>query len=271
MSNLSATVAQYEFTPTQANAISAPLLGQYFAEQDVLYSRDNASLKAHYGTSNEEQITYDAANRQFFNDTLELGLDCGRANTAAGRPNGGVNGAACYAPSISATRAAKQMNANYNNYQPTAEQVVLAEGDIRYAPARYVDQNNYAAPSISDFSFNPRLMGTRDFAGAGCSVDTEGNIETCALADDPLPYSTSADPRTSWGVDEPRSQYWDDAMMFNNPPGSCTSTNSGQYPDNWSEMCNLNVVEPGGAPNIPVQYSAGAKPSSVRARINKRN
>lgn len=266
MSNLSSTLSEYHFTEAQANAISAPLLGQYFAEQDQLFSRDNASLKAHYGTSNEEQITYDAANRQFFNDTLELGLDCSRANTAAARPNANVTGSACYPASPSATRAAKQIDANYNSYQPSAEQVVLAQGDIRYAPARFVDQNNFASPSITDFTFQPRLMGTRDYVGSGCSVDEEGQISTCALQDDPLPYQSVADPRTSWGVDDPHSDYWGslgDSSLFT---GSCVSTNGGQYPDNWSEMCSLAVVEPGPSRPVAPQYALGGGRKAVRAR-----
>ena len=141
MSSLGSSTSTYNFSDSQANIIGAPVGANMFGEIDQVFSRDNASTKAHYGTSTTDAISYDAANRQFFNDTMELGVDCGRLNMAAGRPD--VAGGRCYPPSISAQRASKQMNASYNSYGPSAEQIVLAEGDIRYAPSRFADQNNY--------------------------------------------------------------------------------------------------------------------------------
>jgi hypothetical protein len=258
--SLGATVSQYHFTPVQSNAMSAPIAGQYFAEQDMVYTTDNASTKAHFGLSSIDQIQYDAANYYLFNPTLELGVDCGRLNEAAGRPNlnyvSQAGGGACYPASISATKAAKQLDAGYNSFAPSAEQIVLAEGDIRYAPARYVDQNNYVSPPLTDFTYQPRLMGTRDVVGPGCyassMAQTQGNTSTCGLAGDPLPFPTSSDPRTSYGVDEPHSQYWSSLNLGGVFPQGCEPM-ADDYTLGTSE-CNLAQVQ-AGPPNIPPQYA----------------
>lgn len=245
MSSLSSTVSEYQFTPVQTQALSAPIVGQYFAEQDQVFSRDNASTKAHFGSSSIDQQSYDAANYQMFNPTLELGVDCGRVNEAAARPDVGNSG--CYPASISAQKAATQMDANYNAFAPSAATVVLAEGDLRYAPARFADQNNYISPSMSDYTYQPRLMGTRDTVSGGCfstQLDgTIGNSTTCALRDDPLPFYKSSDPRTAYGVDEPHSPYWANLEESNLVRSGCHAMS-----DNFqthASMCNLNSVLPG--------------------------
>ncbi len=249
MSELSSTVSQYQFTDTQQNAIAAPLVGQYFAEQDQVFSKDNASIKAHYGTSTVDQISFDAANRQMYNVYADLGVDCGRTNTAAARPDLGLGGpgrgSACPKPSPGFQKAMKQMDANFNTYGPSAAQLVLAEGDVLYAPARFVDQNNFAAPSVSDFTYQARLMGTRDAVSSGCTTDLETGMSMCALADNPLPYPESADPRTAYGVDEPHSQYWAGAEQGSYAPKMCHNIAHGMYPQSTSSMCNLASVEAG--------------------------
>ncbi len=258
--SLNSSTSEYQFTPSQSNMLSAPIVGQYFAEQDMVYTTDNASTKAHFGLSSNDQQSYDAANYWMFNPSLELGVDCGRTNEAAGRPNlSGVNnsgGGACYPMSTSAQRASMQLDANFNSYGPSAEQVVLAEGDIRYAPSRFVDQNNYVSPSVSDFTYQPRLMGTRDSVGSGCSstaIDqTVGNSSMCALADDPLPYFRSSDPRTLYGVDEPHSSYWSSIDA-----GGLVAQGCGQMSQDYAldtSMCNLGSVETGMPPRIPPAY-----------------
>ena len=260
--SLSASTSEYHFTPTQSNMLSAPVVGQYFAEQDMVYTTDNASTKAQFGLSSHDQQSYDAANYYMFNPVMELGVDCGRINEAAGRPNlNGVSsagGGACYPMSTSAQRASKQLDANFNSYAPSAEQVVLAEGDIRYAPARFVDQNNYVTPAMSDLSYQPRLMGTRDTTQSGCSntsIDqTIGNSTQCALQDDPLPYFRSSDPRTLYGVDEPHSTYWSALDQ-----GGLVAEGCSQMSDDYlldTSVCNLQSVETGMPPRIPPQYAS---------------
>lgn len=261
--SLGATVSQYHFNPVQSNAMSAPIAGQYFAEQDMVYTTDNASTKAHFGLSSIDQIQYDAANYYLFNPTLELGVDCGRLNEAAGRPNlnfvSQAGGGACYPMSISATKAAKQLDANYNSFAPSAEQIVLAEGDIRYAPARFVDQNNYVSPPLTDFTYQPRLMGTRDPLSDGCyasSLDqTQGNTTICGLADPDiaLPYKSSSDPRTNYGVDEPHSQYWSSLNLGGVFPKMCEPMS-----DNFTlgvAECDLGSVQAGPPGALAPQYA----------------
>jgi len=260
----------YQLSTAQANVLGAPVGGNMFGEIDQVFSRDNASTKAHYGTSTRDAINYDAANRQFFNDTMELGVDCGRINSAAGRPNlGGSTGSACYPASMSAQRAAKAMDPKYNAYGPTADQVVLAQGDIRYAPARYVDQNNYNGPSISDDSYQPRLMGTRDVAPSGCSTSgidqTIGNISSCALADDPLPYPTNTDPRMGYGVDSPHTEYWSALELSGAAPEGCEVMTGD---DLATSMCNLDGVMTGATAPIPPQYS-GQQTSRAGMQMNR--
>lgn len=283
MSSLGSTTSAYQFSESQANVIGAPVGANMFGEIDQVFSRDNASTKAHYGTSTVDAISYDAANRQFFNDTMELGVDCGRINTAAGRPN--VAGGACYPASISAQRASKQMDASYNSYGPSAEQVVLAQGDVRYAPSRFSDQNNYSGPSISDDSFQPRLMGTRDVAPSGCSTSlidqTTGNISSCAIADDPLPYPSNTDPRTGYGADSPHTDYWSPIEMASSAMAGCQVMTGD---DMAASMCNVSSVQGGLPVKIPPAYGnarantkrsnpTGAKRSvnpAVRMRMSPR-
>ena len=270
--SLNSSTSEYQFTPSQSNMLSAPIVGQYFAEQDMVYTTDNASTKAHFGLSSNDQQSYDAANYWMFNPSLELGVDCGRTNEAAGRPNlSGVNssgGGACYPMSTSAQRASMQLDANFNSYGPSAEQVVLAEGDIRYAPSRFVDQNNYVSPSVSDFTYQPRLMGTRDSVGSGCSntaIDqTVGNSSMCALSDDPLPYFRSSDPRTLYGVDEPHSSYWSSIDA-----GGLVAQGCGQMSQDYmldTSMCNVSSVEGGMPPRIPPAYAANNNMAQQAAR-----
>ena len=267
MSSLGSNTSAYQFSESQANVIVAPVGANMFGEIDQVYTRDNASTKSHYGTSTVDAISYDAANRQFFNDTMQLGVDCGRLNTAAGRPNGGVGGSACYPASISAQRASKQMNAAFNSYGPSAEQIVLAQGDVRYAPSRYADQNNYMGPSISDDSFQPRLMGTRDVAPSGCSsslIDqTLGNMSSCALADDPLPYPSNTDPRVGYGVDSPQTDYWSPLDMAGSSAMAGCATMTGD--DSSASMCNIASVQGHGAANTPSPYSAPPAAAGQRA------
>jgi len=259
----------YQFTPSQANVVGAPVGANMFGEIDQVFSRDNASTKAHFGTSTVDAISYDAANRQFFNDTLELGVDCGRINSAAGRPDGGGGSmGACYPASISAQRAAKQMDPSYNAYGPTASQVVLAQGDVRYAPSRFADQNNYSGPSISDDSFQPRLMGSRDVAPSGCATSlidqTYVNISSCSLADDPLPYPDSTDPRKGYGVDTPHTQYWSPLALGGSAPEGCEIM-AGD--DMGASMCNIESVTSGASAPIPPNYTGeqAARAGAVRA------
>jgi len=259
MSNLSSSMSTYEFTDTQQNAIAAPLVGQYFAEQDSVYTSNNASIKAHYGTSTPEQINFDAANRQMMNTYAELGVDCGATNMAAARPDlgmGGVGtGSACPKPSPSFQRAMKQMDSGFNSSGPSASQLVLAQGDTLYAPARFADQNNFSAPSLSDFTYQSRLMGTRDSVSSGCVTDFEAGITACALSDDPLPYSESTDPRTAYGVDEPHSQYWSGGYDSGYASKMCHNMNDRMYPNSNSAMCNLASVEPGPVAARMAQYN----------------
>jgi hypothetical protein len=119
-----------------------------------------------------------------------------------------------------------------------------------------VDQNNYVSPSVSDFTYQPRLMGTRDSVGSGCSstaIDqTVGNSSMCALADDPLPYFRSSDPRTLYGVDEPHSSYWSSIDA-----GGLVAQGCGQMSQDYAldtSMCNLGSVETGMPPRIPPAY-----------------
>lgn len=267
---LSASTSEYQFTSQQSNMLSAPIVGQYFAEQDMVYTTDNASTKAHFGLSSHDQQSYDAANYYLFNPAMELGVDCGRANESAARPNlssvQSAGGGACFPMSTSAQRASKQLDASYNSYAPSAEQVVLAEGDIRYAPARFVDQNNYITPPVSDLSFQPRLMGTRDTVASGCyntNIDqTVGNSTACALMDDPLPYFRSSDPRTTYGVDEPHSTYWSSLDEGDLMPNGCQQMDGDYMLD--TSLCNLNSVEAGMPPRIPPQYG-NIVPANVSA------
>ena len=212
---------------------------------------------------------------------MELGVDCGRANESAARPNlssvQSAGGGACFPMSTSAQRASKQLDASYNSYAPSAEQVVLAEGDIRYAPSRFVDQNNYITPPVSDLSFQPRLMGTRDTVASGCyntNIDqTVGNSTACAIMDDPLPYFRSSDPRTSYGVDEPHSTYWSSLDEGDLMPNGCQQMDGDYMLD--TSLCNLNSVEAGMPPRIPPQYgnivpanvSAAALPQQARNKM----
>jgi hypothetical protein len=223
----------YHFTPAQANVLSAPVGVNMFADLDKVYSRDNASSKTQHGTSTVDAMNYEAASRQFFNDTLALGVDCGRLNSATGRPNVGFSGSACYPASMSVQRAAKTMDSTYSAYGPTAEQIVLAQGDVRYAASRYADQNNYNELVVSDENSQPQLLGTRDAAPSGCVTtlidQTYGNVSTCALASDPLPYPTETG-------DSPHTEYWSPLELGDDVPEGCLNLS----PE--ATMCNLNVM-----------------------------
>lgn len=267
MSSLGSNTSTYQFSDSQANVIGAPVGANMFGEIDQVFSRDNASTKAHYGTSTVDAISYDAANRQFFNDTMELGVDCGRINTAAGRPD--VAGGGCYPASISAQKASKEMDPAYNSYGPSAEQIVLAQGDVRYAPSRFADQNNFMGPSISDDSFQPRLMGTRDVAPSGCATSmidqTLGNISSCALADDPLPYPSETDPRVGYGVDSPHTEYWTPLEDVGSMAMAGCEVMTGD--DLAASMCNIDSVQGGLPAQVPPAYKAPpARPGAAQMR-----
>lgn len=242
----------YQFSEAQANVIGAPVGANMFGEIDQVYTRDNASTKAHFGTSTRDAISFDASNRQFVNDTMALGVDCGRINTAAGRPNVGIMGAACYPASVPVEQAAKKMDPAYNSYAASAQTVVLAQGDVLYAPSRFADQNNYIGPSISDDSFQPRLMGTRDVAPSGCASSmleqTIGNTSVCALADDPLPYPSNTDPRVGYSVDSPHTDYWSPMDMAG------ASAEAGCRVEDGASMCNIQSVQGGGPARVPSSY-----------------
>lgn len=265
-------MSEYQFTETQQNAIAAPDLGQHFALQDSVFTATNASIKAHYGTSSADQISFDAANRQMFNPYGSLGVTCPTVNAAAARPDLGAsgpgNGSACPAPSPSFNRAMSAMDSGFNAYGPSASQVVLAEGDVRYAPARFVDQNNFAGPSVSDFTYQSRLMGTRDSVSSGCATDLDAGITMCALRDDPLPYPESSDPRTAYGVDEPRSQYWDGGMDGGYAAKMCNNMGNSEYPYSLTSMCNLESVEAGPAAHMLSQYNGVRAANGMRAGNN---
>ena len=225
----------YHLTPAQANVLGAPVGANMFAEMDKVYSRDNASAKAQYGTSTVDAMNYDAANRQFFNDTLALGVDCGRLNASAGRPNVGFSGSACYAPSQAVQRAAKAADSAYNSYGPTADQIVLAQGDVRYAPSRFAAPNNYNGVSINDGSYQPRLMGTRDAVPAGCTTNGSdqlyGNVSSCGFMND----AAATDPRVGYGVDSPNTDYWSPLELGEEALVGCQTFAE-------STMCNVNDV-----------------------------
>ena len=258
--SLGASLSEYQFSPLQSNALSAPQFGQNFGDITQVFTRENASTNAKWGGNTRESQQFDSASYYMFNPTLHQGVDCGRVNTAAGRPNltsiDAVGGSACYNASISSEAAAKSLDPAYNSYAPSAVQVILAEGDVRYAPSRFADQMNYLSPSLSDNTFQPRLMGTRDTVGSGCystQIDqTVGNSTSCALRDDPLPYLSSSDPRTAYGVDEPHSQYWAAMNLGGVQPQGCEQiSNDYQY---HTSMCATQSVEGGMPPKYIPQY-----------------
>ena len=259
MSSIASTVSMYNFTPSQANVLGAPVSSSMFGEIDQVYTRDNASTKAHFGLSTPDSMSYDAANYYFFNETLSLGVDCGRVNAAGGRPDLTVattGGSACYLPSISAQKAAKAINPNYNSFSASAEELVLAEGDIRYAPSRFADQNNYNGSSISDASFQPRLMGTRDAAPSGCTStnldQSLGGLSSCSLADNPLPYPFNTDPRVGYDVDSPHTNYWSPLDLLGAVPTGCELMGD-------MSVCDLGSVMSSGPTNLPPQYGMRIK------------
>jgi hypothetical protein len=268
----------YQFSERQANVIGAPVGADMFGEIDQVYSRDNASTKAHYGTSTVDAISYEAANRQFVNDSMALGVDCAQLNVAAGRPNLGnvtSGGSACYQPSISQQAGSKAMDASYNSYGPSAEQIVLAQGDVLRAPSRFADLQSYAGPSLSDDSFQPRLMGTRDEVASGCSTSvidqTVGNTTVCALADDPLPYPNNTDPRVGYGVDSPHSAYWSPIDQVGSRAMAGCQVSMGD--DSAFSMCDTQSVNnalPARQPRqyVPVPQSAPSR-AQGGARMNR--
>ena len=257
--SLSSQLSTYNFSPEQTNLLSAPASsGANFGDINMVYSRNNATSQGSFGLSTREEESFDAANYQMFNPTLSLGVDCSALNSSAGRPNQDQLGvSACYPASPSAQKAAFQLDARYNTSGPSASQIVLAQGDILYAPSRFADQNNYISPEMSDYTFQPRLMGTRDNVSPGCVStgygESIGNSEYCALQGDlSLPYNVSSDPRTMYGVDEPRSGYWESLVLGGGEPKGCFPM---QFDQTQQYMCNVNQVEPGaGKVKIPPQY-----------------
>jgi hypothetical protein len=231
--SLASQNSQYQLSPTQSNFMSAPMTGEYFAQQDQVFTTDNSSVNAPFGTSTRDQISYDSAGYQFFNNTMYQKVDCSRVNSAAGRPNVGP-GQGCYPASVPAQRAAVQMDANYGVGPVTASQLVLAQGDLLYAPARFADQNNYMGPSISDNTYQPRLLGSKDVVPSGCSTSqvdqTFGGVTMCGVN---MPFDS--DPRTAYGVDSPTGGFWDRLAMGGADDGSCVSVGG-------SSACSLGVL-----------------------------
>ena len=244
------SLSMYQFSPQQAALLSAPnSSGGNFGDMNTVYSKNNSNTANSFGTTSREQQHFDIANYQMFNSSLSLGVDCAAINASAGRPD--VNGNGCFPASPSAQRAAVQLDAKYNTVGPTASEMVLAAGDLLLSPARFADQNSYVGPEISDFSFQPRLMGTRDTADDGCgNLGYDGSVESCALNGDlALPYPSSSDPRTMYGTSEPHSGFWDELNLETNVDQGCYSGSSDQ------SMCNLESVELGyGNTPVPSQY-----------------
>jgi hypothetical protein len=250
----SAQTGYYHLNAGQSNQLSTPAVAQSWATISQAYTSDNSSTFAQFGLSSREQESFDAANYRLFNIFLEMGTSCGAVNLGTGRPDLSGNlvsgGGACPMPSKSMEDAAIALDPRYNFGDSTAEQVTLASGDVLYAPGRYVDQMNYVEPT-SDFTYQPRLMGTRDNVSAGCHTSgidqTQGNTATCALQDDlKLPYWSSSDPRTNYGTDEPHSMYWAPMDLGGVMPDSCVPM-AADYQLGVSE-CNRRAVQGGRAP-----------------------
>lgn len=251
---LSSSTSYYALSPGQSNQLSTPDVAQSWGTISQAYTSDNSSTFAKFGLSSREQESFDAANYRLWNQFLEMGTSCGAVNLGTGRPNLSGNlvsgGGACPMPSKSMETAAIALDPRYNFGDNTAEQVTLASGDVLYAPGRFVDQMNYVEPT-SDFTYQPRLMGTRDNVSSGCftsGIDqTQGNTATCALQEDlRLPYWSSSDPRTNYGTDEPHSMYWAPMDLGGLMPDSCVPMAS-DYQLATSE-CNRRAVEGGRAP-----------------------
>lgn len=252
---LSGSTTYFSLNAKESNSMSTPSVARSWATINQAYTTDNSSTLSNFGVSGTEQESFDAANYWFFNPNLELGTSCGAVNLGTGRPDGnGVmnsGGGACPMPSPSMEKAAIGLDARYNIGDVTAEQVTLAQGDVLYAPGRYIDRMNYVEPT-SDFTYQPRLMGTRDNVNPGCYTSgldqTQGNTATCALQDDlKLPYWSSSDPRTMYGTDEPHSMYWAPMDLGGVMPESCVPM-AADYQLGVSE-CNRRAVEGGRAPN----------------------
>lgn len=242
----------FALNPKNQAQLGAAQLGQLFALQDTQFTLANASTKAPFGTNTVDQQKFDAANHAMFNSYASLGVSCTTVSMAAGRPDLDVsgNGAACPFSSPEMEAAMKANNIGFNNYGTPASQVLLAESDLRYAQARFVDKENYTTPSISDFTFQPRLMGTRDTTLEGCKVNESGVTE-CALTDDPLPYPMSDDPRTNYGALN-RSSFWDNFPEEDSKHVTCDMNGN-------SVACDLKLVEAGSTPpQIPTyKYTSG--------------
>lgn len=251
---LSSATSYYQLNDRQSNELSAPAVAQSWATISQAYTTDNSSTFAQFGLSSREQESFDAANYRLWNQYLEMGTSCSAVNAGTGRPDLASNsvsgGGACPMPSASMENAALSLDPRYNFGDIRAEQVTLASADVLYAPGRFVDQMNYVEPN-SDFTFQPRLMGTRDQVSAGCytsAIDqTQGNTSTCGLQEDlTLPYFSSSDPRTMYGTDEPHSMYWSPLDLGGVMPDSCVPMAS-DYQLATPE-CNLRAVQAGRAP-----------------------
>jgi len=232
--------------------MSAPVSSSAFAQMDQVFSRDNASVKAQYGISSRDATDYDAANRHTFNDMLQMSVDCGRVNAAGGRPNVNFHGAACYAPSPDMYKQAVSSDAQYNAFAP-ADQLILMESDVRYALARFADQNNYAGPTVSD---NTGGVPARSAPYTGCETSNfhqaSGALSMCSYENFPRPYPNNTDPREAYGVASPSGGFWD-AL-----PAAPDFKGCERVGESGNTFCSLNAFT-----------SAGRKPIVGAARLHR--
>lgn len=227
------SVSQYTLNNQESAYLAAPV------QQDRVYATDNASANAPFGTNTREQILFDSAGYQFFNSTLFTGVDCAKINSGAGRPSA-LMGQACYSPNAPSQQAAKQMNTSYNATDVSAKQMILAQGELLYAPARFSDQNNYAGPSMNDGSYKPQLLGTVDVTPSECHTvnvnQTYGATNVCPAA---LGYGSSV----------PSGQFWSGLS------GMGAQDMSGCAYADGTTMCGLSTVGGQSVNAPPAQYS----------------
>lgn len=254
MTDTGTTRAGYALTKLESAEMGAPQIGQHFALQDTFYTLSNSSTKSPFGTSSVDQQKYDAANHAMFNPYENLGVTCTTVSMAAGRPDLDITGAggACPMSSPGMEAAMIENNRGYNVYGPPATQVLLAEGDVRYSYSRFSNKN-YTGPSLSDYTMNVRLMGTRDVAESGCSVNADSGITSCALQSDPLPFPTSDDPRTNYGASNIHGSYWDSLKEDHRDDAACDAHGG-------ASLCGLHTVEAGAPPQqLPLYTQKGSK------------
>ena len=152
--------------------------------------RNSSTVRSGDGYATDT-TAFRAANRQFVNDTLSLGVDCAQVNAKEGRPSVGVGfgSVACHTPSISSGSAAappssshttnhhhhhqqqQQQQTRPSTSTASAAQMVMAQSDIRYAPSRFADQNSHIlsggggggrGAAAAHHAPHHQLMGTRE-------------------------------------------------------------------------------------------------------------